>query len=80
MKYVVKVRSPITATIQGEGTWVVEASDRVEAIALLEQSISFWPKGSTWTIKALDAQYQPHSQPNLSRSVLHVPAEGSLVN
>jgi hypothetical protein len=81
MKYVVKLKSASTAPIQGEGTWVVEAADRVEAMALMEQTISSWPKGATWTIiKPVGIQYQLDSKTKRDRGVLRIPAPSSLVN
>jgi hypothetical protein len=51
MRYAIWAKSQDSAPFQAEGRWVVEATSREEAIKLMEKSINFWPKGSTWTVK-----------------------------
>jgi hypothetical protein len=51
MKFIIRAKSVESSPIRVEGTWTVEAVDRQEAVALMEQQIGKLPTSATWTIR-----------------------------
>lgn len=54
MRFIITAKPPDSTPIKVDGSWVVEAGSSEEAFRQVRDYLPFdwWPKDSTWTVKA----------------------------